>query len=201
MRAVKGAVTTSDADVIAVGLGAGGEFAAGRLAGAGLDVVGIESALVGGECPYWGCVPSKMIIRAANTLAEARRVGKLAGHATVQPDWPIVARRIREEATDDGDDTVAVERFTGKGGRFVRGRATVTGNRTVVAGGQEFRASRGLVLAGQRARDVQASPSMNLLVPPERRISPPQTIIGPKPLPAAARGAGPNTGHSRDLYH
>ena len=69
----------------------------------GLDVVGIESALVGGECPYWGCVPSKMIIRAANALAEARRAGKLAGHATVQPDWAVVARRIREEATDVQD--------------------------------------------------------------------------------------------------
>jgi len=138
---------TIDADVIVVGLGVGGEFVAGCLADAGLGVVGIESALVGGECPYWGCVPSKMIIRAANTLAEARRVGKLAGDAIVQPDWSIVARRIREEATDDWDDTVAVERFTGKGGRFVRGRAAVTGSRTVVAGGREFRASLGLVLA------------------------------------------------------
>jgi pyruvate/2-oxoglutarate dehydrogenase complex dihydrolipoamide dehydrogenase (E3) component len=137
----------ADAEVIVVGLGVGGEFVAGRLAEAGRGVVGIESALVGGECPYWGCVPSKMIIRAANTLAEARRVGKLAGHASVQPDWPVVARRIREEATDDWDDTVAVQRFTGKGGRFVRGRAAVTGSRTVVAGGREFRASRGLVLA------------------------------------------------------
>ena len=58
-----------------------------------------------------------------------------------------MARRIREEATDDRDDTVAVERFTRKGGRFVRGRAAVTGSRTVAVGGQEFRASRGLVLA------------------------------------------------------
>jgi pyruvate/2-oxoglutarate dehydrogenase complex dihydrolipoamide dehydrogenase (E3) component len=105
-------VVAADAEVIVVGLGVGGEFVAGRLAEAGLGVVGIESALVGGECPYWGCVPSKMIIRAANTLAEARRVGKLAGYATVQPDWSIVARRIREEATDDWDDTVAVQRFT-----------------------------------------------------------------------------------------
>ncbi len=138
---------TIDADVIVAGLGPGGEYVAGRLAEAGLDVVGIESALVGGECPYWGCVPSKMIIRAANTLAEARRVSKLAGHADARPDWSVVARRIREEATDDWNDDVAVERFTGKGGRFVRGRATVTGSRTVVVGGQEFRASRGLVLA------------------------------------------------------
>src|SRR6516165_6808404 len=101
---MKGVTMTSDADVIVVGLGPGGEFVAGRLAEAGLDVVGIEQALVGGECPYWGCVPSKMIIRAANTLAEARRVSKLAGYAAVQPDWSVVARRIRDEATDDWDD-------------------------------------------------------------------------------------------------
>jgi pyruvate/2-oxoglutarate dehydrogenase complex dihydrolipoamide dehydrogenase (E3) component len=137
----------TDADVIVVGLGPGGEYVAGRLAEAGLDVVGIESALVGGECPYWGCVPSKMVIRAANTLAEARRVSGLAGQADVRPDWSFVARRIREEATDDWDDTVAVERFEGKGGRLVRGRATVTSHRTVIVGGREFRASRGLVLA------------------------------------------------------
>jgi pyruvate/2-oxoglutarate dehydrogenase complex dihydrolipoamide dehydrogenase (E3) component len=179
-----------DADVIVVGLGAGGEFVAGRLAEAGLGVVGIESALVGGECPYWGCVPSKMIIRAANTLAEARRVGKLAGYATVQPDWSIVARRIREKATDDWDDTVAVERFTGKGGRFVRGRATVTGSRTVVAGGQEFRASRGLVLAtGTRPAvppvdglaDTPTGPIMRLWRPRRHRLR--------SPSPAAARSA------------
>jgi pyruvate/2-oxoglutarate dehydrogenase complex dihydrolipoamide dehydrogenase (E3) component len=90
---------TCDAEVIVVGLGVDGEFVAGRLADAGLGVVGIESALVGGECPYWGCVPSKMIIRAANTLAEARRSSKLAGRATVQPDWAVVARRIEDAIT------------------------------------------------------------------------------------------------------
>jgi len=136
----------TDADVIVVGLGPGGEYVAGRLAEAGLDG-SASSALVGGECPYWGCVPSKMVIRAANALAEARRVSGLAGHADVRPDWSFVARRIREEATDDWDDTVAVERFEGKGGRLVRGRATVTSHRTVIVGRREFRASRGLVLA------------------------------------------------------
>ena len=54
-------------DVVVVGLGPGGEDVAGRLAASGLDVVGIDAVLVGGECPYWGCVPSKMMIRAAST--------------------------------------------------------------------------------------------------------------------------------------
>jgi pyruvate/2-oxoglutarate dehydrogenase complex dihydrolipoamide dehydrogenase (E3) component len=102
-------------------MGPGGEDVAGRLAEAGVDVVGVDRELVGGECPYWGCVPSKMMIRAAHLLAEARRVPGMVGDATVRPDWTPVAQRIRDEATDDWDDRVAVERFEGKGGRFVRG--------------------------------------------------------------------------------
>ncbi|RZU72671.1 pyruvate/2-oxoglutarate dehydrogenase complex dihydrolipoamide dehydrogenase (E3) component [Micromonospora kangleipakensis] len=133
-------------DVVVVGLGVGGEEVAERLAEAGLDVVGIERDLVGGECPYWGCVPSKMMIRAANALAEARRVNELAGAAQVQPDWAPVAKRIREEATDTWDDKVAVDRFVGKGGRFVRGSGRLDGPGRVRIGDQVFQARYGVVL-------------------------------------------------------
>ncbi|MFE4831931.1 FAD-dependent oxidoreductase [Streptomyces sp. NPDC056672] len=75
--------TNEQADVVVVGLGPGGEYAAGTLAEAGLDVVGVEAELVGGECPYWGCVPSKIMIRAGNLLAEAGRIHALAGEAVV----------------------------------------------------------------------------------------------------------------------
>ncbi|MEH0820955.1 MULTISPECIES: dihydrolipoyl dehydrogenase family protein [unclassified Micromonospora] len=132
-------------DVVVVGLGVGGEEVAGRLAEAGLTVVGVERNLVGGECPYWGCVPSKMMIRAANALAEARRVNELAGSAQVQADWAPVARRIREEATDHWDDKVAVDRFTGRGGRFVRGSARLDGPGRVMVGDQVFQARHGIV--------------------------------------------------------
>lgn len=71
------------ADVVVLGMGPGGEDVAGRLAEAGLDVVGVEAGLVGGECPYWGCVPSKMMLRAAHLLAEARRIPGMAGTAEV----------------------------------------------------------------------------------------------------------------------
>ena len=70
-------------DVVVIGLGVGGEETAGRLAEAGLNVVGLDPRLVGGECPYWGCVPSKMMIRAANLIAETRCVEGMAGTATV----------------------------------------------------------------------------------------------------------------------
>src|SRR6478735_4136986 len=82
-----------EVDVVVIGLGVGGEFLSTRLAEGGCSVVGIEAHLVGGECPYYGCVPTKMIVRAANVLEEARRVDALAGSATVAPDWSVVARR------------------------------------------------------------------------------------------------------------
>jgi len=137
-------------DVVVIGMGPGGEYVATRLAKAGLTVVGVEARLVGGECPYYACVPTKMMIRAADALGEARRVSELAGSAQVHADWAPVAARIRADATDNWDDTVAVERFEKTGGRLVRGRGTLTapGEVTVStsAGERLFRAARGIVL-------------------------------------------------------
>ncbi|MGW5188644.1 dihydrolipoyl dehydrogenase family protein [Kribbella sp. NPDC004138] len=134
-------------DVVVVGLGVGGEETAGRLAQAGLRVVGIESRLVGGECPYYGCIPSKMMIRAANLIAETRRVDGMAGTSSVTPDWTPVAKRIREEATDTWNDQVAVDRLVNKGATVIKDVATITGPTTVSAGGTEYEASRGIVIA------------------------------------------------------
>ena len=114
-------------DVVVIGMGPGGEYAAGALAEAGLHVTGVEERLVGGECPYFGCIPTKMMIRAGNLIAETRRVPGMAGTSTVTPDWSPVALRIREEATDYWNDKVAADRFESKGGHLVRGRGTITG--------------------------------------------------------------------------
>jgi pyruvate/2-oxoglutarate dehydrogenase complex dihydrolipoamide dehydrogenase (E3) component len=134
-------------DVVVVGLGPGGEEVAGDLAEAGLTVVGVEKELLGGECPYWGCVPTKMMVRAADLLAEARRIPGMAGDCSVTPDWSPVARRIRVEATDTWDDRAAVERFEGKGGRFVRGAGRLVGPRSVAVGETIFEARRAVVIA------------------------------------------------------
>jgi pyruvate/2-oxoglutarate dehydrogenase complex dihydrolipoamide dehydrogenase (E3) component len=137
-------------DVIVIGMGPGGEYAAGALAEAGLHVTAVEDRLVGGECPYFGCIPSKMMIRAGNLIAETRRVPGMAGTSTVTPDWSPVALRIREEATDYWDDKVAADRFTGKGGHLVRGRGIITGPGEVTVGVSDgarvFRARRGIVI-------------------------------------------------------
>ena len=134
-------------DVVVVGMGVGGEEVAGRLAEAGLSVVGVEAGLVGGECPYWGCVPTKMMVRAGGVVAEVGRAEPIAGPARIEPDWGLVAHRIRYEATDSWDDKVAVDRFVGKGGRFVRGRAIISAVGEVTVGDKVFWAGRGIVVA------------------------------------------------------
>src|SRR5438046_504546 len=114
-------------DVIVIGLGPGGEELAAALARRGRRVLGIDERLVGGECPYFGCIPSKMILRGAEVLAESRRVDLLAGHASDEPDYPQVAARIRNEATDDWNDRAAVDRLVDAGASFVRGSGRLAG--------------------------------------------------------------------------
>jgi pyruvate/2-oxoglutarate dehydrogenase complex dihydrolipoamide dehydrogenase (E3) component len=146
-------MASTDFDLIVLGLGPGGEEVAERVAETGWSVLGVDPALVGGECPYYGCIPSKMMLRSAGLLAEARRIDGMAGHATVQPDFAPVARRIRDEATDDWDDRAAVDRFEGLGGTFVRGAGRLAGRDTdgrllVEADGQTYRGRHVVVATG-----------------------------------------------------
>ncbi|WP_221640025.1 dihydrolipoyl dehydrogenase family protein [Actinoallomurus bryophytorum] len=134
-----------DVDVVVIGMGPGGEEVAGSLAAAGLNVVGVENRLVGGECPYWGCIPSKAMVRAADALAEGRRIPSLAGEATIEPSWAPVAERVKE-VTAGWDDQGAVDRFTAKGGHLVRGKGRITGPREVTVGDEVYRAARAVVI-------------------------------------------------------
>ncbi|MFO6453420.1 MULTISPECIES: dihydrolipoyl dehydrogenase family protein [unclassified Aeromicrobium] len=142
-----------DVDLVVVGLGPGGEALATGAAKAGLTVVAVDKHLVGGECPYYGCIPTKMMVRAADALGEARRADELAGDVHVVPSWTPVAKRIASDATDDWDDRVAVERLEAAGARVVHGTARLAGERQVIVdladgtdGTLELRAGRGVVL-------------------------------------------------------
>ncbi len=152
---------SENVDVVVIGMGPGGEEVAGSLAEAGLRVVGVERALLGGECPYWGCVPTKMMVRAADLLAEARRIPGVAGSASTVPDWAPVARRIREQATDSWDDRVAVERFVGKGGTFVRGEGVISGQGRVTVNGTTYVASRAIVIATGTSPSIPPIPGLD----------------------------------------
>ncbi len=139
-------VSEREFDVVIIGMGPGAEYVAEQLAKAGVPVAAVEDRLVGGECPYWGCIPSKMMIRAANLLTEGRRISGMAGAAVISPSWAPVARRIRDEATDNWDDKVAADRFTDLGGTLFRGHARISAPGEVTVGDDVLRARRGIVI-------------------------------------------------------
>lgn len=124
-------MTEREVDVVVIGAGPGGESLALEAATADLDVVVVDKHLVGGECPYYACIPTKMMLRAADTLAEAARAQKLAGEVTAVPAWGPVARRLAEEATDGWSDRVAVERLQDAGATVHHGIGRLAGDRRV----------------------------------------------------------------------
>ena len=98
-----------------------------KLARAGLSVVGLDRRLVGGECPYYGCIPSKMMIRAARR-ARRGETGRRTWPATPRSArLGTVATRIRDEATDDWDDGSRSSGWRTAGARFVRGHGRLDG--------------------------------------------------------------------------
>ncbi len=134
------------ADVIVLGVGTCGEDLSLQLLDAGLDVVGIEAALVGGTCPFYGCLPSKMMIRASNLLKEADRVESMSGQSSVSSNWNQIAGLVRQ-LTGGWNDEGAVERYEKRGGRLIHGQGKLTGPRTVTVGDKSFTARKGVVIA------------------------------------------------------
>ncbi|MGI8519324.1 MAG: dihydrolipoyl dehydrogenase family protein [Actinomycetota bacterium] len=137
---------SEDYDVIVIGMGVGGEEVATRTADGGLKVLCIEKKLVGGECPYWGCIPSKVMVRAGTSLAEAARAVGLAGEGRISPKWAPVAGRVRE-FTAGWDDKAAVERHEEQGATVLHGEARILSPKEVEVGDRRYSAGRGIVVA------------------------------------------------------
>ena len=132
-------------DAIVVGAGPAGEVAAGRIADGGLEVALVEPELVGGECSFWACMPSKALLRPAELLAEVRRVpGLPVGDGGL--DAEAVLRR-RDEVVHDWDDSGMLPWLEEHGIELFRGAGRIDGERVVRVGDDVLRARRAIIVA------------------------------------------------------
>jgi pyruvate/2-oxoglutarate dehydrogenase complex dihydrolipoamide dehydrogenase (E3) component len=137
---------SDDFDVIVIGAGPAGEVCSGRLGEAGLRVAIVEGHLVGGECSFYGCMPSKSLLRPAEAIAEARRIPGALEAVTGDLDVEAVLSR-RDEVIHDLDDSVQIPWLDRRGVTVVRGRARIAGERRVDVDARTLIASRAVVLA------------------------------------------------------
>jgi pyruvate/2-oxoglutarate dehydrogenase complex dihydrolipoamide dehydrogenase (E3) component len=133
-------------DVICIGGGTVSEGVASKLRGTGITLAVIECDKVGGECPYWGCIPSKTLLRSAVVLAEAGRARALAASRV---EWDVDFDKIAERANFMArytDDTKAAESLVEQGATLIRAEGHLVGPTTVMVGDRRLTARRGIVI-------------------------------------------------------
>lgn len=134
-------------DAVVIGMGPGGEAVTTRLLQAGRSVAIVEHALIGGECGYWACIPSKVLLRPVELALQAAATPGVA----VEPlDWPSV-RAWRDEMVRHHDDSKQVADYEKQGATMVRGTARITGPGVVEVAGRRLTAEHVVVATGSSA--------------------------------------------------
>jgi pyruvate/2-oxoglutarate dehydrogenase complex dihydrolipoamide dehydrogenase (E3) component len=150
-----------DFDVVCLGGGVAGEAIAAGLQGSGLTLAVVERELVGGECPYWGCVPSKTLLRSGETLTEADRARVLAASRVEwSVDFPKVSTRVLWMARDL-DDSRPAAAMEATGASLFRGEGKLTDPRTITVGSETLVARRAVVIANGSTATIPAIPGLD----------------------------------------
>jgi len=135
-------------DAVVMGGGPAGEVAVSRLNDQGLKVALVERELVGGECAYWACIPSKTLLRPPETRAEA---GRTAGVTRPQIEWVEVAK-YRDYMIRNLDDSTQVEGYRKDGVDVFKGESRIAGPGKVEVDGEVLDTERIVVATGSDAR-------------------------------------------------
>ena len=148
-------------DVVCLGGGVAGEAIAVGLRGSGLTLAVVERELVGGECPYWGCVPSKTLLRSGETLSEAERARVLAAsRVDWTVDFPKVSQRVLWMARNL-DDSRPAAALQATGAALFRGEGKLTDPRAVEVAGETLVARRAVVIANGSTAAIPRIPGLD----------------------------------------
>jgi pyruvate/2-oxoglutarate dehydrogenase complex dihydrolipoamide dehydrogenase (E3) component len=158
---MEGELLPQEFDVVCLGGGVAGEAIAFGLQGSGLTLAVVERELVGGECPYWGCVPSKTLLRSGETLSEAGRARTLAASRVEwEVDFPKISTRVLWMARDL-DDSRPAAAMEATGAKLIRGAGKLVDLRTVVVGGDSLVARRAVVIANGSTAAIPPIPGLD----------------------------------------